>query len=170
VAIHLVPDLFNLASLRGGVEEFESIAFIHLRESHFFSLDVSMTFFTVVAWGFLVRTVERGDAVGAAGSALGLGLGVASKYSAAFIGPMIGIAELLSPFGPRGLTPIRPWIRVVVRTALTGLAGIAIFLPADDHDLVTLRLTKSIRVNNSRLWLIGKSDAANATTTRGLVQ
>ena len=33
VAIHLVPDLFNLASLRGGVEEFESIAFIHLRES-----------------------------------------------------------------------------------------------------------------------------------------
>jgi Undecaprenyl-phosphate glucose phosphotransferase len=33
VAIHFVPDLFNLASLRGGVEEFESIAFIHLRES-----------------------------------------------------------------------------------------------------------------------------------------
>ena len=33
VAIHLVPDLFGLASLRGGVEEFESIAFIHLRES-----------------------------------------------------------------------------------------------------------------------------------------
>jgi Undecaprenyl-phosphate glucose phosphotransferase len=33
VAIHFVPDLFNLASLRGGVEEFESIPFIHLRES-----------------------------------------------------------------------------------------------------------------------------------------
>jgi Undecaprenyl-phosphate glucose phosphotransferase len=33
VAIHFVPDLFSLASLRGGVEEFESIAFIHLRES-----------------------------------------------------------------------------------------------------------------------------------------
>jgi 4-amino-4-deoxy-L-arabinose transferase-like glycosyltransferase len=110
---------------------FLAFSVIHLRESHFFSLDVSMTFFTVVAWCFLVRTVERGDAVGAAGSALGLGLGVASKYSAAFIGPMIGIAELLSPFGPRGLTPIRPWIRVVVRTALTGLAGIAIFLLLD---------------------------------------
>jgi 4-amino-4-deoxy-L-arabinose transferase-like glycosyltransferase len=110
---------------------FLAFSVIHLRESHFFSLDVSMTFFTVVAWCFLVRTVERGDTVGAAGSALGLGLGVASKYSAAFIGPMIGIAELLSPFGPRGLTPIRPWIRVVVRTALTGLAGIAIFLLLD---------------------------------------
>ena len=33
VAIHFVPDLFSLASLRGGVEEFESIPFIHLRES-----------------------------------------------------------------------------------------------------------------------------------------
>jgi Undecaprenyl-phosphate glucose phosphotransferase len=33
VTIHFVPDLFNLASLRGGVEEFESIPFIHLRES-----------------------------------------------------------------------------------------------------------------------------------------
>src|SRR6185436_19161116 len=33
VTIHLVPDLFSLASLRGGVEEFESVPFIHLRES-----------------------------------------------------------------------------------------------------------------------------------------
>ena len=33
VAIHFVPDVFGLASLRGGVEEFESIPFIHLRES-----------------------------------------------------------------------------------------------------------------------------------------
>jgi Undecaprenyl-phosphate glucose phosphotransferase len=33
VAIHFVPDVFGLASLRGGVEEFETIPFIHLRES-----------------------------------------------------------------------------------------------------------------------------------------
>src|SRR5439155_1331238 len=33
VAIHFVPDVFGLASLRGGVEEFESIPFVHLRES-----------------------------------------------------------------------------------------------------------------------------------------
>jgi len=111
---------------------------IHLRESHFFSLDVSMTFFTVVAWCFLVRTVERGDNVAAAGSAFGLGLGVASKYSAAFIGPLIGLAELLSPKGPLDRLragperrSIRPWIRVAVRTMLTGAAGIAIFLALD---------------------------------------
>ncbi|HEU5321569.1 MAG TPA: undecaprenyl-phosphate glucose phosphotransferase, partial [Methylomirabilota bacterium] len=33
VAIHFVPDVFHLTSLRGGVEEFESVPFIHLRES-----------------------------------------------------------------------------------------------------------------------------------------
>ena len=33
VAIHFVPDVFGLASLRGGVEEFETLPFIHLRES-----------------------------------------------------------------------------------------------------------------------------------------
>jgi Undecaprenyl-phosphate glucose phosphotransferase len=33
VTIHLVPDVFSLVSLRGGIEEFEGIPLIHLRES-----------------------------------------------------------------------------------------------------------------------------------------
>ncbi|HVQ78304.1 MAG TPA: undecaprenyl-phosphate glucose phosphotransferase [Candidatus Binatia bacterium] len=33
VTIHVVPDLFRFASLRGGVEEFEGVPFIHLRDS-----------------------------------------------------------------------------------------------------------------------------------------
>jgi Undecaprenyl-phosphate glucose phosphotransferase len=33
VTIHVVPDLVRFASLRGGVEEFEGLPFIHLRES-----------------------------------------------------------------------------------------------------------------------------------------
>jgi Undecaprenyl-phosphate glucose phosphotransferase len=33
VTIHLVPDIVGIASLRGGIEEFEGIPFIHLRES-----------------------------------------------------------------------------------------------------------------------------------------
>jgi Undecaprenyl-phosphate glucose phosphotransferase len=33
VTIHVVPDLFRFTSLRGGVEEFEGVPFIHLRES-----------------------------------------------------------------------------------------------------------------------------------------
>jgi Undecaprenyl-phosphate glucose phosphotransferase len=33
VAIHLVPDVYGLASLRGGIEEFDGVPLIHLRES-----------------------------------------------------------------------------------------------------------------------------------------
>ncbi len=33
VAIHLVPDVLSVASLRSGIEEFEGVPFIHLRES-----------------------------------------------------------------------------------------------------------------------------------------
>jgi Undecaprenyl-phosphate glucose phosphotransferase len=33
VAIHLVPDVLSLSSLRSGIEEFEGLPFIHLRES-----------------------------------------------------------------------------------------------------------------------------------------
>jgi len=33
VAIHFVPDVFGLVPARGGVEEFETVPFIHLRES-----------------------------------------------------------------------------------------------------------------------------------------
>src|SRR6266436_1771858 len=33
VTIHFVPDVFGLASLRGGIEEFEGVPLLHLRES-----------------------------------------------------------------------------------------------------------------------------------------
>jgi Dolichyl-phosphate-mannose-protein mannosyltransferase len=125
----------RLSGRRGGVFAafLLAAAVIHLRESHFFSLDVSMTFFTVLGLLYAVRIVERGDVAGEAGSALAFGLGIASKYSAAFLAPMIGIAELLSPRAPGTLTPFQPgaWMRVVVRAAVTVAAGIALFLMLD---------------------------------------
>ena len=36
IAIHLVPDVFGLVPARGGIEEFETIPFIHLRESRLY--------------------------------------------------------------------------------------------------------------------------------------
>ena len=101
---------------------------IHLRDSHFFSLDVSMAFFTVLTWCFLVRTVERGGIGATIGSGVGLGLSLLSKYSAAFLAPLIGVAELLSPGGPVGIRPFRPWIRVAIRSAAAVALGLAVFL------------------------------------------
>ena len=123
---------------------------IHLRESHFFSLDVSMTFFTVLAWYFLTRTVERGDVGADVGSAFGLGLGLASKYAAAFVAPLIGLAHLLSPNAPRGLEPYSGWLRAALRAAAVIASGIVIFLLLDP--LILQYFEKF--VSDVRVWVI----------------
>ena len=68
VTIHFVPDLFSLASLRGGVEEFESVPFIHLRESPLYG------------WN---RVLKRAVDVGLGALALGLALPVMAAITAA---------------------------------------------------------------------------------------
>ena len=56
VTIHVVPDLFRFASLRGGVEEFEGMPFIHLRDSplHGWSQVTKRVFDVVFAGAMLV--------------------------------------------------------------------------------------------------------------------
>src|SRR5262249_26786184 len=56
VTIHVVPDLFRFASLRGGVEEFEGMPFIHLRESplHGWSLGAKRAFALVFSLAVLI--------------------------------------------------------------------------------------------------------------------
>ncbi|HEV3350068.1 MAG TPA: undecaprenyl-phosphate glucose phosphotransferase [Methylomirabilota bacterium] len=56
VTIHVVPDLIRFASLRGGVEDFEGIPFIHLRDSplHGWSRIAKRAFDVVFATSVLV--------------------------------------------------------------------------------------------------------------------
>jgi hypothetical protein len=103
-------------------------AVIHLRDSHFFALDVSMTFCTVLTWFVLTRTVERGTTAATVGSGVGLGLSLLCKYSAAFLAPLIGLAELLSPKGPRSVGALAPWVRAAIRATAAVALGIALFL------------------------------------------
>src|SRR5262249_7706112 len=70
---------------------------MHLRESHFFTVDIPMTFFSVVTLYALMRVLERGIswrrdlAVGASFAAALL-----CKYTAVFLAPVIGLAYILS--------------------------------------------------------------------------
>jgi Undecaprenyl-phosphate glucose phosphotransferase len=57
VTIHFVPDLFSLASLRGGVEEFESVPFIHLRESPLYGWNLVLKRASDVVLGSLALAV-----------------------------------------------------------------------------------------------------------------
>jgi len=56
VTIHVVPDLFRFTSLRGGIEEFEGVPFVHLRESplHGWNAVVKRVFDLVFAAAVLV--------------------------------------------------------------------------------------------------------------------
>jgi Undecaprenyl-phosphate glucose phosphotransferase len=57
VAIHFVPDVFHLASLRGGVEEFETVPFIHLRESPLYGWNLVLKRGFDLAFGALALLV-----------------------------------------------------------------------------------------------------------------
>ncbi len=56
VTIHVVPDLFRFTSLRGGVEDFEGIPFIHLRDSplHGWNQIAKRTFDVVFSLGVMI--------------------------------------------------------------------------------------------------------------------
>ena len=56
VSIHLVPDVFSLASLRSGIEEFEGVPLIHLRESPLYGWNrvLKRAFDLVIGGGALV--------------------------------------------------------------------------------------------------------------------
>src|SRR5207245_2676156 len=61
VAIHYVPDVFGLASLRGGIEEFETLPIIHLRESPLYGWNrvLKRGFDVVVGAAAVVAAVPR---------------------------------------------------------------------------------------------------------------
>ena len=132
-----IPAIYLVAERVGGrlagvlAACFLACAVIHVRDSHFFALDVSMAFFTVVAWHFLNRIIERGDRTADIGAAVSLGLGLLSKYSAAFLAPLLALAQLLSPSGPRGVRPFGPWVRLALRSAASVALGIIVFLALD---------------------------------------
>jgi Undecaprenyl-phosphate glucose phosphotransferase len=76
VTIHVVPDVVGLASLRGGIEEFEGLPFIHLRESPLYG------------WNRLLKR------------AFDLGVGLAAFLLAAPLMLVIALAVTLTSPGP----------------------------------------------------------------------
>jgi hypothetical protein len=97
-------------------------AVLHLRDSHFFTVDASMVFFCVVTWAAAVAIADHGkpSAYIMAGAAFGAAL--ACKYTAVFLVPLIVAAHLCSPATPRSIRPFGSWRR----WALQGIAPLAI--------------------------------------------
>jgi 4-amino-4-deoxy-L-arabinose transferase-like glycosyltransferase len=109
---------------------FLAVAFLHVRDSHFATIDVPLTLATLVVLALTLRVADpraRGWAPWA-GVALGLAGGI--KYNAAAAGASLAVALWLRRPGPAGR---RPWVRPLLVSA--GLA-LATFLATTPFALV----------------------------------
>jgi 4-amino-4-deoxy-L-arabinose transferase-like glycosyltransferase len=113
---------------------------LHLRDSHFFSVDVSLTFFSMLAWLLLIDVALRGTTRAYVASGIAIGAALACKYTAAFLLPLTLVAHLCAPGRPRRDAPRQAWIRWLWRGALPGVVAGMTFLLLDP--LVLLEFDK----------------------------
>jgi 4-amino-4-deoxy-L-arabinose transferase-like glycosyltransferase len=123
----------RIAGRLAGVIAAASLAFsvLLIRDSHFFSVDMSMTFFCMLTWLLLMRMAERGTI----GSAIAVGVAFAAaitcKYTAVFMAIPIALAYVVSPHRPRSLRPPGAWVRWGLRGLLVPVTTVVAFVLLD---------------------------------------
>lgn len=110
---------------------FLAVAVIHLRESHFFSVDIAATFFVMLTWLAALRMAERGSLSSVVLASLAFAGGILSKYSAAFMALPVAFAHLVSPTRPKTLAPVKPWTTWIVRGVIAAVVVIVVFFAVD---------------------------------------
>jgi antibiotic biosynthesis monooxygenase (ABM) superfamily enzyme len=110
-----------------------AVTVLHVRDSHFFSVDASLTFFSALTWYLAIRMADRGRLGDYVVAGVAFGAAVLSKYSAAFLAAVIGAAHLARSW--RAGWPASPpgWLRWAGLAVLPGLVGIATFFALDPH-------------------------------------
>jgi Dolichyl-phosphate-mannose-protein mannosyltransferase len=88
---------------------------VHIAESHSFRVDLAMIFFASLAWLFALRIAESGRLRDYLWAGAFAGAAIGSKYSAAFIVGVIGVAHLIAPGPPREWNDRRGWLRWIAR-------------------------------------------------------
>ena len=88
---------------------------VHIAESHSFRVDLSMIFFASLAWLYSFRIAESARLRDYLLAGVCAGAAIGSKYSAAFIVGVIGVAHLVAPGRPRTWTDRRGWLQWTAR-------------------------------------------------------
>jgi 4-amino-4-deoxy-L-arabinose transferase-like glycosyltransferase len=134
-----IPVVYAIARRTGGARAgllaaaLTAFGVMHLRESHFFTVDVPMTFFSVVTLWVLIRVLEDGIswqrdlAVGASFAAALL-----CKYTAMFLAPVIGLAYILA--SPS--LDLRGMVMRARRAIVPGITAVVLFFAADPLPLL----------------------------------
>ena len=121
-----IPVIYAIGARLGGrlagllAAAFLAVTVLHLRDSHFFCVDLSMVFFCALTWLFALRLAERGDLwLRRSSPVSALGAAVLCKYSGAFMALPVGVAYLLSPRRPASGRRWSAWMRWVATGALS---------------------------------------------------
>ena len=100
---------------------------VHIAESHSFRVDLAMIFFASVAWLYSLRIADSARLRDYLLAGAFAGAAIGSKYSAAFIVGVIGVAHLIAPGRPRTLSDRRGWLAWTLRGISPLLACAATF-------------------------------------------
>jgi 4-amino-4-deoxy-L-arabinose transferase-like glycosyltransferase len=113
---------------------FLAFAVLHFRDSHFFTVDISLVFFCMATLAASLAIAEHGRWPAYLLSGVGLGAALLCKYTAVFLVPVVGVAHLCAPNRPAGFLERRDW-RAWAKWGLLGCvpvaAGVALFLALD---------------------------------------
>jgi 4-amino-4-deoxy-L-arabinose transferase-like glycosyltransferase len=117
-----------------------AVTVLHVRDSHFLSVDASLTFFCTLTWYCALRMAAGGSLRSYVAAGVAFGAAVLSKYSAAFLAAVLFTAHLVAP--RRFAWPGRAldWLRWTTRGAVPGLVGLVTFFALDP--LVIAHYTK----------------------------
>lgn len=100
---------------------FLSLAFLHVRDSHFATVDVPAVFHLLLGWVFLLRYLERAGWGDLFGSAILFGLATSTKYNLG----VFGIAVLGAPWLIAGQKGKRPGLQMAGALLAMGAAFVA---------------------------------------------
>lgn len=114
-------------------------AVVQLRESHFFSVDMSMLFFAVLVWICALRIADEGRVRDYVLAGLSLGAAVASKYTALFVLVVLAVAHLFAPGRPRRLGDATEWLKWVARGATPLVVAPIVFAAVDPMAIMYFR-------------------------------
>ena len=113
-----------------------AVAPLHVRDSHFFSVDASLTFFGTLTWYLAIRMAAAGRLRDYVLAGVAFGGAVLSKYSAAFLAAVLGVAHLVAPGRVRWPGTPAAWARWAMIGALPGVVGVVTFFALDPHVVI----------------------------------
>lgn len=135
-----IPLVFHIGKRVGGPlagllsAAFLAFSVLHLRDSHFFTVDISLVFFCMITLAAALAVADHGRRGAYLVAGLAFGAALLCKYTAVFLVPVLGVAHWCSPNRPQTLVVWREW-RSWFRWALIGgtpiVCGAALFLALD---------------------------------------